>query len=80
MKNEMSGNMLNSNRLSDRIFFALQLAIEQKDPFIADVLVNALELSMTRNSGGGEFVERREYPLEIEAELKKLRELKKAQA
>jgi len=36
-------------------------------------------LSMTRNSGGGDFVERRDYPPEIEEVLKKLRELKKSQ-
>ncbi len=72
----MQQSEMNSFRLSDRIFFALQLAIEQKDILTADVLVNALELSMTRNSGGGEFVERRDYPPIVEAELKRLRELK----
>ncbi|HNQ92646.1 MAG TPA: hypothetical protein PKI93_06915 [Alphaproteobacteria bacterium] len=69
---------LNKHRLSDRIFYALQLAIEQKDAQVADTLVNALELSMTRNSGGGEFVERRDYPPEVESVLKKLRALKNA--
>lgn len=76
MKSSMSSSNFNIQRLSDRIFFALELAIEQKSIDIADALVNALELSMTRNSGGGEFVERRDYPLEIESVLKKLRELK----
>ncbi|HRK98110.1 MAG TPA: hypothetical protein PLE43_06505 [Alphaproteobacteria bacterium] len=75
----MQDSSLSSLRLSDRIFFALQLAIQQKDSHTADVLVKALELSMTRNSGGGDFVERRDYPPEIEEVLKKLRELKKSQ-
>lgn len=76
MKSSMNSSNLNIQRLSDRIFFALELAVEQKSVAIADALVNALELSMTRNSGGGEFVERRDYPVEIESVLKKLRELK----
>lgn len=76
MKSSINSSNLNIQRLSDRIFFALDLAVEQKSVAIADALVNALELSMTRNSGGGEFVERRDYPLEIESVLKKLRELK----
>ncbi|MBL8639444.1 MAG: hypothetical protein JNK24_03715 [Alphaproteobacteria bacterium] len=76
MKSSINSSNLNIQRLSDRIFFALELAVEQKSVAIADELVNALELSMTRNSGGGEFVERRDYPPEIESVLKKLRELK----
>ncbi|MBE2191300.1 MAG: hypothetical protein KDJ26_04300 [Alphaproteobacteria bacterium] len=79
METNMQDSSLSSLRLSDRIFFALQLAIQQKDSHTADVLVKALELSMTRNSGGGDFVERRDYPPEIEEVLKKLRELKKSQ-
>lgn len=76
MKSSINSSNLSIQRLSDRIFFALELAVEQKSIAIADALVNALELSMTRNSGGGEFVERRDYPPEIENVLKKLRELK----
>lgn len=76
MNMESYGDLLNSNRLSDRIFCALQLAVEQKDINTADTLLNALELSMTRNSGGGEFVERRDYPPHVEALLKRLKELK----
>lgn len=53
-------------RLSDRILSALELALEQKDLKISETLTRALELSMTRNTGGGEFVERRDYPPEIE--------------
>ncbi len=58
----MDETQLNKARLSDRIFHALKLAIEQSDTKLADALVHALELSMTRNTGGGEFVERRDYP------------------
>lgn len=71
---------LNKYRLSDRIFYALQLAIEQKDTQLSEALVRVLELSMTRNSGGGEFVERRDYPPEVEAVLQKLRTLKDLQS
>lgn len=73
----MEESNLSKYRLSDRIFYALQLAVEQKDIKIADALVSALELSMTRNSGGGEFVERRDYPPEVEAVLVRLRDIKK---
>ncbi len=72
----MDDAILNKYRLSDRIFFALQLAVEQKDVNVADTLVCALEQSMTRNSGGGEFVERRDYPPEVEKVLEQLRKVK----
>ena len=64
-------------RLSDRILYALELAIEQEDISISEALVRALELAMTRNTGGGEFVERRDYPPEIREAMDKLREVKK---
>ena len=64
-------------RLSDRILSALQLALKQDDLKIAEVLTSALEHSMTRNTGGGEFIERREYPPEIEEAMNKLHALKK---
>ena len=69
---------LNKQRLSDRIFYALKLAIEQNDIEISEALISVLELSMTRNTGGGEFVERREYSSDYEKEFAKLRELKKS--
>ena len=75
----MDETLLNKGRLSDRIFYALNLAIEQEDTKIADALVQALELSMTRNTGGGEFVERRDYPAEVERALDKLRNVKNQQ-
>ncbi len=59
-------------RLSDRILSALELAIDQEDVAIAEALTKAMELSVTRKAGGGEFVERRDYPPEIESALKRL--------
>ncbi|MCB9988590.1 MAG: hypothetical protein H6868_04550 [Rhodospirillales bacterium] len=59
-------------RLSDRILFALDLALQQGDAPISEELVKALDLSMTRNTGGGEFIERRDYPDEIEDALHRL--------
>lgn len=62
-------------RLSDRILHALDLALEQGDAPIARALVNALELAMTRNTGGGEFFERRDYPPEIENAINRLHKI-----
>jgi hypothetical protein len=73
----MDETNLNKYRLSDRIFYALQLAVDQKDVQVASDLVHVLELAMTRNSGGGEFVERRDFPAEVESLLDKARALKK---
>ncbi|MGZ9109042.1 MAG: hypothetical protein ACXW4B_09505 [Micavibrio sp.] len=66
-----------ATRLSDRILFALELALEQNDIAIAETLTRSLEMSMTRNTGGGEFVERRDYPADMEVAMKKLAELRK---
>lgn len=75
-RNIMQGFTKNKDRLSDRILFALELAIEQKDLELAESLNHCLDISMTRNTGGGEFVERRDYPLQIEDALRNLRQLK----
>ena len=63
-------------RLSDRILSSLELSLVQDDLKIAELLTQALELAMTRNTGGGEFVERRDYPPEIEAAMDKLYDLR----
>ena len=63
-------------RLSDRILSALELALEQDDLKISEILTRALEQSMTRNTGGGEFIERRDYPPEIERAMDKLYDLR----
>ena len=63
-------------RLSDRILSALELSLEQDDLKLSEVLTSALEMSMTRNTGGGEFVERRDYPPQIERAMDKLHDLR----
>lgn len=69
-----------ATRLSDRILYALELALEQNDVSISETLTRALEMSMTRNTGGGEFIERRDYPADMEAAMKKLSELRQQRA
>ena len=66
-------------RLSDRILAALELALKQKDLKISELLVRSLELSMTRNTGGTEFIERRDYPPEMEKAMEMLYELRDQQ-
>lgn len=73
----MLGFTKNQDRLSDRILFAIELALKQEDLELSEALLKALELSMTRNTGGGEFIERRDYPREIETAVEQLRQLKK---
>lgn len=63
-------------RLSDRILSSLELALVQDDLKIAELLTQALEVAMTRSTGGGEFVERRDYPPEIESAMDKLYDLR----
>ena len=75
----MDQNEKDKIRLSDRILSALELALDQKDLKISEFLVRALEMSMTRNTGGGEFVERRDYPPEIEKAMDKLYDLRDQQ-
>lgn len=73
MTNNMDKELI---RLSDRILSALDLALEQEDVKISELLTRALEHAMTRNTGGGEFVERRDYPPEIEEAMSKLNALR----
>lgn len=73
----MAEKKYNHERLSDRILFAMDLAIEQEDIQIAEILARGLEMAMTRNTGGGEFVERRDYPDSIEDALNRLDALRK---
>jgi hypothetical protein len=68
---------LEYKRLSDRILFALELAVEQGDVTIAEHLVSAMEQSITRAAGGNDFTERRELAPEYEAVLSQYDELKK---
>jgi hypothetical protein len=64
-------------RLSDLILEALTLALEQKDVVISDILSRALEMSITRNAGGRDFIERRDLSQDVEAALEKLYALKR---
>lgn len=64
-------------RLSDRILTALELALEQEDVAVAEHLVKAIDLSMTRNTGGGEFIERRDYSPEMQVVMNRYAALKK---
>ncbi len=65
----------NKSRLSDRILEAMELALQQGDAEVAELLSRAMDLSMTRNTGGGEFIERRDYPKVIEDAIAMLRQL-----
>lgn len=76
MSNEFP-DIRNASRLSDRILYALELAIEQKDLTLAEQLSNALELSLTRDTGGKAFVERRDFTKIVEETLVNLEALKK---
>ena len=71
---------LEYKRLSDRILFALELAVEQDDITIADDLVNAMEKSITRAAGGKDFKERRELAPEYDTVLTQYDTLKKKDA
>ncbi|MGH1378071.1 MAG: hypothetical protein ACRBB3_04550 [Alphaproteobacteria bacterium] len=66
-------------RLSDRILSSLELSLEQEDYKLSELLTRALELAMTRNTGGGEFIERRDYPPEIENAMSRLHDLRDKQ-
>jgi len=62
--------------LSDRILSALQISLQKEDLKIPELLTKAMEQSMTRNAGGGEFIERRDYPPEMEEVMGQLHELR----
>lgn len=64
-------------RLSDHILDALELSLEQEDLQISELLTQALELSMTRNAGGGEFIERRDYSEDLLKAVERLQALRK---
>ncbi len=64
-------------RLSDKILDALEYAIQQNDLEIAVLLDHALDKAMTRNTGGGDFVERRSYTERMESVSAALNLLKK---
>lgn len=65
-------------RLSDLILQAMHLALDQKDVAIADLLSRAMEMSLTRNAGGRNFIERRDLSKDVELALEKLAQLRRA--
>jgi len=67
----------NGERLADRILMALQMAIAQEDRDIVDLLKSALEMALTRGSGGKNFVERRDISEEVQDALENAERLKK---
>lgn len=76
----MSEEKTSEARLGDRILAALEMAIDQGDLKISETLLRAMELTMTRNINGEDFVERRDYPEGLEKALVKLEELRKKDA
>lgn len=65
-------------RLSDRILSALQLALAQEDLDVSEQLARALDHTLTRKPCESEqFVERRDYPPEMEKAMSKLNALRK---
>ena len=63
-------------RLADQVLNALNCALEQQDLEIAELLGHALEKSLTRLSGGKDFVERRDFTAEYSTALQKLHDLR----
>ncbi|HBH26782.1 MAG TPA: hypothetical protein DDX54_05220 [Rhodospirillaceae bacterium] len=64
-------------RLGDLILDALELAIEQRDEVVAALLLQALDLAMTRGAGGKGFTERRSMPPAIARALERLEALRR---
>jgi len=63
-------------RLGDKILEALEMALDQEDKAIADLLGNALQMALTKYAGGKGFTERRDLSDRINASLDKWSELK----
>ncbi len=64
-------------RLSDRILEAMNLALDQKDVAIADLLRRALEMTLKRNASSRSQIDRRSAVEEITKAIAKLEALKK---
>ena len=61
-----------TRRLSDKILWAFDQAIEQKATEVATVLMQALELALTREGGPGKIDQRKDLEYLFEA-FEKLR-------
>ena len=74
MKNKTNPEYM---RLSDQVLSTLDLALKQKDIAVSEILMSALEVSMTRNTGGKDFTERRDFSDDVKRAYERLAELKK---
>lgn len=68
--------MENDRRLGDRILFALELALDQREIQIAEMLARALELALTR-FGGPNVVEKRPAPQGLDEAFERLERLRR---
>lgn len=73
----MDEQQYTKQRLADRILYAFKLSLDQNDKKISELLAEALELAMTRQTKKPDFVERREYPEELENCMEILNEMRK---
>ena len=69
--------MAEYQRLSDGILGIFEQALDQGDKVIAELLAQALTLSLTRNTGGKNFVERRSVEDRVLKGFDRLDQLKK---
>lgn len=63
-------------RLSDRILSALELALEQNDLEVSEILLTAIDQTLLRKTNDFNFVERRDYPPELDQALAKIQLLR----
>jgi len=70
--------MGDERRLGDRILYALELALEQKDLDVSELLAKALEATLTR-FGGPDAVDKRDLPERMLAAFDALDRLRHAE-
>jgi hypothetical protein len=71
--------MTKHNRISDYIFTALKMALEQKDLQTAELLTRALENTISKGLENTAIEERRNFSDQFEAAMTELQALRKAQ-
>lgn len=67
-----------NRRLSDHIYQALRISLDQKDLEISELLTRALEQSMSRHVSEHKIEERRQFSDDFETALVDLQVLRKA--
>ena len=67
------------NRISDYIFTALKMALEQKDLQTAELLTRALENTISKGLENTAIEERRNFSDQFEVAMTELQALRKAQ-